>query len=303
VPHAATRLTVLFCLAIAQGAAAFVPPAAAAEPELPVSANVPYVPTPWPVVAAMLELARVGKTDFVVDLGSGDGRIVIEAARVHGARGFGVDIDPDLVRLSNGEARRLGVHGRVEFFQRDLFETDFSRATVLTMYLLPKVVQALRPRLFSELRPGARIVSHDFGMDDWQPDDVVKIPVADRGFGPPFSTVYLWIVPAFVHGTWRGVLRDGQRDQPWELELSQHFQRIQGVLRVGGRSVRLDRAELRGDRIAFSAQPEVAGRRVRHDFSGRVGGGEIAGEFVIAGAAGPIAARAQRAAFAAPALR
>jgi len=175
-----------------------------AAEELAPEVKVPYVPTPWPVVAAMLDLAQVGPRDLLIDLGSGDGRLVIEAARARGARGLGVELDADLVQISQSEARRLGVADRARFLRQDLFETDLTPATVLTLYLLPPVMMALRPRLATTLAPGTRIVSHDFMLGDWMPDRTVKIDVPEKSYGPPYSTVHLWVVPAYVHGRWEG---------------------------------------------------------------------------------------------------
>jgi SAM-dependent methyltransferase len=157
--------------------------------------DVPFVVTPDHVTRAMLELANVKPGDFVIDLGSGDGRIVIVAARHYGARGLGVEIVPDLVEKSRDNARRAGVAERVEFREQDLFETDLSRATVITMYLLPDVNLKLRPRL-QALKPGTRIVSHDWDMGDWKPDRMVTIDVPDKPYGlEKVSRLYLWTVP------------------------------------------------------------------------------------------------------------
>jgi SAM-dependent methyltransferase len=157
--------------------------------------DVPFVVTPDHVTRAMLDLADVKPGDFVIDLGSGDGRIVIVAARHYGARGLGVEIVPDLVEKSRDNARRAGVAERVEFREQDLFETDLSRATVITMYLLPDVNLKLRPRL-QALKPGTRIVSHDWDMGDWKPDRMVTIDVPDKPYGlEKVSRLYLWTVP------------------------------------------------------------------------------------------------------------
>src|SRR5688572_8983234 len=145
-------------------------------------ARVPYVPTPQSVVDTMLETAKVGPRDYLIDLGSGDGRIVITAAKKHGARGFGVDLNPERIRESNENARKAGVTARVAFHQRDLFETDLGQATVITMYLLPRVNLELRPKLL-ELKPGTRVVSHDFSMDDWKPDVHVVMDAGDKHGG------------------------------------------------------------------------------------------------------------------------
>ncbi|MEG3905709.1 methyltransferase domain-containing protein [Microcoleus sp. B4-C5] len=147
--------------------------------------DVVYVPTPVPVVNEMLRLANVQSNDVVYDLGSGDGRIVIAAAQKVGARGIGIDISPERIREANENAKKAGVTDRVQFRQEDLFQTDFSEATVVTLYLLPELNVKLRPKLLS-LKPGTRIVSHEFDMGDWKPEQVVKVDG---------RTVYYWVVP------------------------------------------------------------------------------------------------------------
>lgn len=155
-----------------------------------VTLDVRYVPTPQPVVDAMLRLAAVRQGDVVYDLGCGDGRIVITAARDFGARGVGVDIDPRRIEEANAAARSAGVSGRVRFVVQDLFRTDFSEATVLALYLLPELNWKLQPKIRSELRPGARVVSHQFGIGDWQPD---RIETAWSG--TQAHELFLWVVP------------------------------------------------------------------------------------------------------------
>ncbi len=200
-------------LAILVGSAAI---GAAAQDE------VPFIATPDQVTVAMLELAGVGARDHVIDLGSGDGRIVITAARRFGATGLGVEIVPDLVRESRVNARAAGVHGRAEFREQDLFITDLARATVVTMYLLPEVNLQLRSRLLA-LAPGTRIVSHDWDMGDWLPDRALTLEVPDKAIGrEKKSRVLLWVVPAQVHGRWC-------RGNVW-LEVTQRFQRFSATL-------------------------------------------------------------------------
>jgi SAM-dependent methyltransferase len=153
--------------------------------------DVIYVPTPDDVVEAMLKLAKVGKDDVVYDLGCGDGRIVITAAKKYGARGIGVDIDPQRIKESNENAQRAGVTDRVKFMQTDLFTLDFKDATVVTLYLLPQLNLKLRPKILSELKPGTRIVSHAFDMGDWKPEQTVSVPSDDQ----LERTIYFWTVP------------------------------------------------------------------------------------------------------------
>jgi SAM-dependent methyltransferase len=196
--------------------------AAAAQDE------VPFITTPDHVTVAMLELAGVGAADHVIDLGSGDGRIVITAARRFGASGLGVEIVPDLVQRSRAAARAAGVADRTEFREQDLFATELSRASVITMYLLPEVNLQLRPRLL-KLAPGTRIVSHDWDLGDWRPDQRVTLDVPDKAIGrEKRSTLMLWTVPAAVHGLW---CAPGAR-----LEIVQRFQDFSATLSEAGRS-------------------------------------------------------------------
>jgi SAM-dependent methyltransferase len=184
--------------------------------------EVPFITTPDAVTVAMLELAGVGPADHVIDLGSGDGRIVITAARRFGASGLGVEIVPELVQRSRAFARAAGVVSRTEFREQDLFATDLSRATVVTMYLLPEVNLQLRPRLLA-LAPGTRIVSHDWDLGDWVPERSRTLDVPDKAIGrDKRSRVLLWIVPAAVQGTWCSA---GAR-----LEVTQRFQHFSATL-------------------------------------------------------------------------
>jgi SAM-dependent methyltransferase len=188
--------------------------------------EVPFVTTPDNVTLEMLRIANVGPQDHVIDLGSGDGRIVILAARRFGATGLGVGIVPDLVRRSIRSARDAGVAERVSFREQDLFQTDLSAATVITMYLLPQVNLQLRPALLA-LKPGTRIVSHDWDMGDWKPDQSTVVPVPDKQLGlDKFSRVHLWVVPARFEGQWCGT---GPIHE-FSLQLSQEYQQVQGRL-------------------------------------------------------------------------
>lgn len=165
----------------------------ASTPTDPVKRDVVYLPTPEVVVDKMLELGKVTKDDVLYDLGSGDGRIVIRAAQKYGARGVGVEIDPKLVQESQENAKKAGVADKVKFIQQDLFQTDFKEATVMTLYLLPQLNEKLRPKLFKELKPGTRVISHDFNMGEWQPEQVVKMDVNGRE-----HLVYVWRIPEKV---------------------------------------------------------------------------------------------------------
>ena len=231
--------------------------------------DVPFVPTPQVVVDEMLRLANVGAGDFVIDLGSGDGRIAITAARKFGARALGVDLDSHLIVQSEESARQAAVEDRVKFLQQDLFKTDLSGATVITMYLLPSVNRRLRPRLL-ELRPGTRIVAHDFDLDDWKPDRKVTIR----------KNVFLWIVPAGVAGRWNTRLALPGGERTIELELRQRFQEIDGLARAGGQiAAPLWEPRLRGDAISFVVvDGEDRENEASLYFEGRVNGGVMEGE-------------------------
>lgn len=188
--------------------------------------EVPFVTTPDNVTLAMLKLADVGRRDYLIDLGSGDGRIVIVAAKRFGARGLGVEIVPDLVRQSRDNAKAAGVEDRVEFREQDLFDTDLRKASVVTLYLLPDVNLKLRPKLLA-LKPGTRVVSHDWDMGDWQPDTTITLDVPDKKVGfEKKSRVHLWIVPAAIDGEWCGT---GEH-RGARLSLRQQFQHLQGDL-------------------------------------------------------------------------
>ena len=254
--------------------------ALAAEP------SVPYVPTPQVVVDRMLQMARVTPQDYLIDLGSGDGRIVVTAAKTYGARGFGVDLNPVRIKESLDNVTKSGVGDRVEFQQRNLFETDLTDATVITMYLLPRVNLDLRPKIL-ELKPGTRIVSHDFSMDDWKADESVSIEVPDKygaGSGSGTSTIYFWVVPARVTGAWQWQSSVAGKPVAYEMVLEQNFQVIGGTVRVGGRGVKLQDAKLRGDQISGSFTMDVNGSEIKHEFAGRVTAGGMDGSIKLSGA-------------------
>ncbi len=245
--------------------------------------RVPYVPTPYTVVERMLAIAKVTARDYLIDLGSGDGRIVVTAAKKYGARGFGVDINPVRVDEANENARSNGVADRAAFYQRDLFATDLSQATVITMYLLPKVNLELRPKLLA-LKPGTRLVSHDFDMDDWKADVHVRIDSDEKyGGAGGDSDVYFWVVPARVGGNWRSQLAVAGRPQAYEFSFGQKFQMVDGRARVAGRTVKLEGVKLRGEELSFAFTAELEGVPVRHEFSGRIDGGRITGQAALSG--------------------
>jgi SAM-dependent methyltransferase len=224
--------------------------------------DVPWVPTPDAAVDRMLAMAQVGPRDLVYDLGSGDGKIAIMAAKRFGARAVGVEYDPAMLEVSREAARREGVADRVQFVQGDIFEFDFREATVVTLYLLTTINVKLRPRILA-MRPGTRVASHMFRMGDWQPDESARVGSSD---------VYLWIVPARVAGTWAMARTPAGAA---ELVLEQQFQRISGAMRVAGETLPLAQAGLRGDEIRFAVSGAGGARQA---FVGRVAGDRMAGE-------------------------
>jgi Histone methylation protein DOT1 len=239
--------------------------------------DTPYVQTPQVVVDKMLELAKVSSKDYLIDLGSGDGRMIITAAKRYGARGFGVDLNKSLVTLANRNAVKMGVANRAVFYERDLHETDITQADVLTIYLLPEVNLMVRPRIL-DLKPGTRLVSHDYGFGEWPPDVELTMDAPGKPVGrDQKSKVMYWVVPARVAGKWVWQGPAG----PYELQIEQVFQKLTGTLSVGGRRVNIDKAVLTGDRIAFEAESEKG----RHEFSGKVINNAIEGDMHTAGAA------------------
>jgi len=224
--------------------------------------DVIWVPTPQALVERMLQMAKTTSSDYVVDLGSGDGRTVITAAKKYGVRALGIEYNPDMVELSKRNAEKEGVSARAQFIKADIFETDFSQATVLTLYLLPSLNLKLRPTILN-MKPGTRVVSHAFSMDDWQPDQIESV----EG-----RTAYLWIVPAKVEGTWRwGSARS------YELVLRQHFQAIEGLIKADKKLAQFRNGKLQGDRITFSVIEYAGTGTVQRDFVGRVKGDAIEG--------------------------
>lgn len=249
--------------------------------------DVEFVPTPQEVVLEMLKMAKVTQNDVVYDLGCGDGRFVITAAKVFGARGVGVDIDPIRIKESNENARKAGVTDRVKFIERDLFKTHLSEATVVTLYLTPELNIQVQPKLFRELKPGTRIVSHDFDMGDWKPDIkglvrnvAYRYPDIDYVRDAPF---YYWVIPANAAGTWRWSLRTSTGDRQYALRLNQKFQEISGQVSGKGQGVNLDDARLVGDQLSFMLRSEMDKQNVVMHFSGRVSGDTIKGSMAVLG--------------------
>jgi len=231
--------------------------------------DTPYVQTPQTVVDKMLEVAKVGARDYVIDLGSGDGRMVITAAKKHGARGFGVDLDRRLVTLSNRLATKAGVADRAVFYERDIYQTDLSPATVVTIYLLPEVNLMMRPKLFSMLKPGTRVVSHDYDMGEWPPDVTFTMDAPGKPVGrDQKSKVFYWVVPARAAGKWVWQ-SDAGAPRAFELTLNQNFQNVEGTLSADGKPAPIENVKLVGDRLTFVAK---AGENAatRYEFDGRI---------------------------------
>jgi len=235
--------------------------------------DVPYVPTKFPVVDEMLKMANVTKADILYDLGCGDGRIVIGAAQKYGAKGVGIDLDPDRIAESRENARKAGVADRVTFMEGDLFLADFKEATVLSMYLLTSVNLKLRPRILRELRPGTRVVSHNFGMDDWKPDAASVVTVDDIR-----HDVFLWIVPANASGVWTWTMPLGGRNVEARMTVEQKYQFPTAAVKLNGTEAALKDVKLRGDRLTFLLEAPVDGKPQTFAFQGRIAGHEIAGQ-------------------------
>ena len=224
--------------------------------------DVIWVPTPDEVVDRMLRMAQVTPNDYVVDLGAGDGKIAIAAAKKFGARSLGIEYNPEMAKHAQGNAEKAGVAGKARIIQGDIFATDFSQATVVTMYLLPGLNLKLRPTLLS-MRPGTRVVSHSFTMDDWEADETSSMDG---------RRAYFWVVPANVNGGW--TLETG--GDKAELSFEQRYQKIEGTVGLGHSQGGLREARLRGFNISFAY---VDNNGVRRDFTGRVTGGRMEGSF------------------------
>jgi SAM-dependent methyltransferase len=225
---------------------------------------VPYFPTPQPLVNRMLEMAEVKQGDFLIDLGCGDGRIPVTAAQRYGSTGLGVDFEAQRIVEANENARKAGVVDKVTFRKEDLFDTDISNASVLTLYLSLSINIKLRPRILQALKPGARVLSHDFNMGDWLPDKTERISG---------RVVYLWIVPAKVAGNWQLTYDGSQGASVFELMLEQQFQQLDGKAMIDGKSVLLRDALVTGDRVSFALDRGERSMR----FDGRMVDGRVEG--------------------------
>ncbi len=258
--------------------------------------EVPYVPTPEEVVEEMLKMARVNKNDVLYDLGCGDGRIVITAAKKYGCRGVGIDIDPQRIKESRENAVKEGVSDKVQFYQMDLFEADISEATVVTLYLLSKVNLRLRPKLFKELNPGTRVVSHAFSMGDWDPDASTSVRTSDYWSEYivdywdehtvnywDFHTLYFWVIPANVSGTWRMRVQDIPGSNELTLKFDQEFQKVKGTASDGTSSlpVYIKDGKIKGKLLQFTVDRKRRGRTESMRFEGFVQGNIMHGTLEI----------------------
>lgn len=241
----------------------------------------PYVPTPWPIVDEFLKMADIGKDDVVYDLGSGDGRLVITAAKRYGARGVGIEIQPQLVELANKQANEAGVAGRVSFRAADLFEADYREASVITLYLLPQFVPLLVPKFRAELKPGSRIVSHDYALTPWTPDKVMTFDVAEKEAisGTTRTVLYYYVVPARLGGRWDVMLSKSLIAAPVAINVTQTPEVITGFAHIGTETHPLRDFFVKGEAVRFGifAQGKLL------QFSGRAGEREMSGELALQG--------------------
>lgn len=229
--------------------------------------DVVWVPTPPPVIDFMLDMAKATPKDYIVDLGSGDGRIVHGAAK-RGIRALGVELNPDLVQLAKEEAVRLGVSEHAQFVVQDMFKTDLSPVTVLMTYLLPHLNQRIRPQLLAQMKPGSRVVTYAFHMGEWQPDTVAQL----NGL-----TVHLWIVPAAAMGEWRWSHDGIGFSRDYAMNVRQKFQFIEGQASTKTSPVYLRDMKLEGDRISFTLTEEAGSSLAQTRYEGRIDGDVITG--------------------------
>lgn len=253
--------------------------------------KLPYVPTPQIVVDEMLKMANVTAKDFVIDLGSGDGRMIITAARTFKASGLGVDIDKSLVELSNKQAKIDGVADRAAFIEQDMFKADIGKATVITLYVLPDFMEKLRPKLLAELKPGTRIVAHDYYMKEWYPDRHIALTVPEKvkANGTDKAYLYLWIVPSVIQGNWTMEFDpSGSARQLIVLDFTQRYQMISAVAENLAGPMKLENASMRGDQISF----DLTMGKNSYRFTGKIADGKMEGSAVTAGGARPVPWRA-----------
>jgi SAM-dependent methyltransferase len=269
------------CIALAWALSAAVPAGALKTPTTDNIAG-PYVPTPWVIVDEMMKLAEIRSDDVVYDLGSGDGRLVITAAKRFGARGVGVELDSQLVETARIGAKDEGVADRVKFVQGDLFEADIKEASVVMLYLLPGFVTRLVPKFLSDLRPGTRIVSHDYPLVPWRPDKELSMDVPEKEMisGTTWTKLYCYVVPARVQGVWDLALPKTVSAAPLRLRITQEVHAVGGTVRDGGGELHLRDLTVRGERIQFG----LLYKRRLMAFEGTVSGKTMTGELRSGGA-------------------
>lgn len=275
-PHQVSRFLTLVALLASTLASAALPAQDQTSPDYVPKVgqqgkDVIWVPTPQSLVERMLDMAHVTARDYVVDLGAGDGRTVIAAAK-RGARALGIEYNPDMVALARRNAEKAGVSSNARFVQGDIFKTDFSDADVLTLYLLPSLNVKLRPTIL-KMRPGTRVVSHAFKMDEWLPDETAV--VENR-------TAYLWIVPASVEGTWQLSTWKGKAGAD-ELILRQRFQFAEGLVRINGKTGQVRDFRINGSQVSFTVFEPTRTTPLRYDFTGRVSDGMMEGILKLPG--------------------
>jgi SAM-dependent methyltransferase len=250
--------------------------------------DVHFVATPQAVVLEMLKVAKVTSQDVVYDLGCGDGRTVITAAKLFGARGVGVDIDPERIKESTENAVKAGVTDRVRFVLGDLFTMDMSEATVVFLYLLPDLNEQLKPKLLRELKPGSRVISHEFDMGSWKPDDSglvrnVEIYYSPKDPSKKDTLFYYWVVPADASGSWRFSLPASRGKRNYTLRVVQQYQELSGSVNAGGWEVPIDDAGLTGDQLSFTLKEDIDGKRHVIRFDGRIREDTIEGTAQVQG--------------------
>lgn len=241
------------------------------EDTVPERLDVPYVPTPDEIVTEMVRMAEIGENDIVYDLGCGDGRIVITACKRTGARGVGVDIDPERISECRDNAKKAGIEGKVTFLQEDLFKVDFSEATVLALYLLPEINVKLRPRILNEMKPGSRIISHNYSMGDWLPDTARHLDAR--------HSVYFWVVPANIGGTWNCTMRENGSATRRILRLEQGYQVVGGDISSESGRTLISNVRLHGDDLRFTLDRKTTNGTIPIIFTGKAKGNILEGKF------------------------
>jgi 16S rRNA G966 N2-methylase RsmD len=243
--------------------------------------DVVYVPTPQIVVDEMLGMAKVNKSDYLIDLGSGDGRLVITAAKKHGAKALGVDLDTYLLKVANENARKENVTDRVTFREQNLFETDISEATVISTYLLPEMNLKLRSKIM-KMKPGTRVVAHDYSMGDWYPDEQKTLVVPEKKVGNPgISYIFSWVVPALAAGKWQSQIMVEGKPVRYEFDMEQFFQNIDGSAKAGTVAGEM-RGKMTAEQVRFSLTNRAQSIE-RHEFQGKLDGDTITGTVRIGG--------------------